>query len=120
MSALASLFAAIDAQDATGFAAHLTDDAEFRFANAPAVRGRADITAAVAAFFSSVRKLAHELHVVHEGKDWAAMHGTVTYTRHNGSTLTVPFANHFELRDGLIQDYRIFGDFSALYALDGS
>lgn len=116
MSAFASLYAAIDAQDAAGFAAHLTEDAEFRFANAPVVSGRAEIAAAVAAFFSSVRKLAHELHVVHESEDWAAMHGTVTYTRHNGSTLTVPFANYFRLREGLIHDYRIFGDFSALYA----
>ena len=116
MSAYASLFAAIDAQDAAGFAAHLSEDAEFRFANAPAVVGRAAIADAVAGFFRSIKALAHEVQVIRQGDDWAVMRGIVTYTRHDGSTLTVPFANVFELREGLIRDYRIFGDFSALYA----
>ena len=42
------------------------------------------------------------------------MQGQVTYTRHDGSQLSVPFANIFKLRDNLIEEYRIFGDFSAL------
>ena len=42
------------------------------------------------------------------------LQGQVTYTRHDGSQLSVPFANIFKLRDGLIGEYRIFGDFSAL------
>lgn len=116
MSAYASLFAAIDAQDAAGFAAHLTEDAEFRFANAPVVTGRAAIADAVAGFFSSIKRLSHEVQMVYQGEDWATIRGVVTYTRHNGSTLTLPFANFFELRAGLVRDYRIYGDFSALYA----
>jgi hypothetical protein len=46
--------------------------------------------------------------------DTLIMRGQVTYTRHDDSQLNVPFANIFKLRDGLIGDYRIFGDFSAL------
>jgi hypothetical protein len=38
----------------------------------------------------------------------------VTYTRRDGSLLTLPFANTFELRDGLIAIYRIYIDISAL------
>jgi TRAP-type uncharacterized transport system substrate-binding protein len=42
-------------------------------------------------------------------------HGTVTYTRHDASTLTVPFANIFRTRDDLIDEYLIYVDASALY-----
>ena len=53
----ARLFAAIDARDADAFAAFLAEDGEFRFGNAPAVRGRAAIRAAVAGFFARHRRL---------------------------------------------------------------
>ena len=44
---LDSLFASIDGMDAERFAAHLAPDALFQFGNAPAVRGTAEIVAAV-------------------------------------------------------------------------
>jgi hypothetical protein len=40
---------------------------------------------------------------------------TVTYTRHDGSTLEVPAANILTLRDGLINEYLIYVDNSALF-----
>jgi limonene-1,2-epoxide hydrolase len=40
----------------------------------------------------------------------------VTYTRHNGSSLSVPFANVFELKGDKIASYRIYIDNSALFA----
>jgi hypothetical protein len=48
--------------------------------------------------------------------DAAICIGVVTYTRHDGSTLQVPFANVMKLRPGGIHDYRIFTDNSALFA----
>ena len=39
----------------------------------------------------------------------------VTYTRHDGSTLTVPAANILAVRDERIADYRIYVDANALY-----
>jgi len=39
----------------------------------------------------------------------------VTYTRHDGSVLTVPFANVFEMRGDKIAAYRIYVDNSLLF-----
>lgn len=39
----------------------------------------------------------------------------VTYTRHDGSTLTVPFANVFGMRDIRVAHYQIYADVSALW-----
>jgi len=35
-------------------------------------------------------------------------HGIVTYTRHDSSALTVPFANILTVEDGLFSKYLIF------------
>jgi len=42
--------------------------------------------------------------------------GEVTYTRHDGSNITLPFANVFEVGDGLISLYRIYIDMGPLFA----
>jgi hypothetical protein len=47
--------------------------------------------------------------------DALVCHGTVTYTRHDSSTLTVPFANIFKVHGELIDEYLIFIDVSQLY-----
>lgn len=115
-SRLGDLFKNIDAMDATAFAQHLAENVEFRFGNAPAVTGRKTVMETVAGFFQSIGGLHHELiQTWHQG-DSAICHGMVTYTRKDGSTLTVPFANIFTFSEGLVARYLIFVDTSALYA----
>lgn len=111
---LQPLFTAIDARDAQAFSSFLSPDVEFIFANAPPLHGREQAQIAVAGFFASLAGLQHELTEHWQCGDSLIMRGKVTYTRHDGSQLSVPFANIFKLRDGLIGEYRIFGDFSAL------
>jgi len=113
---LDGLFAAIDARDAERFAGYLTDDVVFRFANAQPVHGRAAAEAAVAGFFGAVRGLRHELTGAWAVDDVVACHGEVTYTRHDGSELRVPFANILRLSGDRAREYRIFADTSALFA----
>lgn len=113
-SRLKPLFEAIDARDAQAFASFLSPDVEFIFANAPALHGREQVETAIAGFFASLASLRHELSESWQTGDNLIMHGKVTYTRRNGSQLCVPFANIFKLRSGLIGEYQIFGDFSAL------
>lgn len=113
-SRLKPLFDAIDARDAETFARFLSPDVEFVFANAPALHGREQVQTAIAGFFSSLAGLRHELVQHWQIGDHLIMRGTVTYIRHDGSQLCVPFANTFRIRHGLIGEYRIFGDFSAL------
>jgi uncharacterized protein (TIGR02246 family) len=111
------LFAAIDSRDAQAFAAFLSPDARFCFGNQPPVRGREAIAEVVAQFFAALRGLRHRLEERWVLGDAAIVTGIVTYTRHDGSTLSVPFANVFKLREGMISDYRIFADASALFAV---
>ena len=109
------LFSSIDNRDGDAFAAFLADDVEFRFGNAEPVKGRAAVHAAVSGFFQSISAVRHQLDRVWRTDDAAVCHGNVTYTRHDGSTLGVPFANVMYLRDGLVVNYLIFADVSSLY-----
>ena len=110
------LFVAIDTMDTEGFLAFIAPDAEFRFGSAPAVRGQAGIGEAVGGFFTSIAGLSHELQRIVARDNAVICEGQVTYTRHDGSAVTLPFCNVFETRDDLISLYRIYIDIAPLYA----
>jgi ketosteroid isomerase-like protein len=110
------LFAAIDRKDAVAFAGFLAPDASFRFGNLPAVVGRDAIIAFVGGFFGAVQGVRHRLEDRWRVADATIVTGNVTYTRHDGSTLSVPFANVMKSQGGGIRDYIIFVDNSALFA----
>jgi ketosteroid isomerase-like protein len=110
------LFAAIDRKDSNEFASFLTDDASFQFGNAEPVRGKGAIGQAVAGFLDSIRALRHEVLESWQHADAVICRGQVTYTRHDGSQLTVPFADILRMRGGLVCDYLIYLDASRLYA----
>lgn len=111
-----ALFDAIDAKDVAGFGSYLADDCLFRFGNMSAVEGRTEVEAFVAGFFDSIDALRHELVDSWNTAEGLVCHGQVTYTRKNGTLLSVPFANVFKMGDGGIKEYLIFADTSALYA----
>lgn len=113
---LAGLFAAIDGKDAERFASFVAPDGVFLFGNAPPVAGRSAIRDAVAGFFASIRGLTHRVDDVSVDGPLVWSRGLVTYVRHDGSQLAVPFCNCFEMRGDLIARYQIFVDASALYA----
>jgi limonene-1,2-epoxide hydrolase len=113
---LEAVFAAIDAKDAERFAGFLTDDARFRFGSAPAVSGRNAIVGAVSAFFDSLAGLCHVLTAVATRGDLLFCEGETTYTRHDGKSVVVPFADVFEYDGEKIADYRIYADLAPLFA----
>jgi ketosteroid isomerase-like protein len=112
---LESLFSAIDGADATAFGTFLTDDAVFRFGNGPAVHGRAAIEQAVRHFFVSIRCSKHRIGRVWTDAEAIALEGTVTYTRLDGSELTLPFADTLVLRAERIAEYYIYVDIAPLF-----
>lgn len=116
---LRQLFATIDAGDGAAFARYLTPDASFRFGNAPPAVGRAAIESAVNGFFGSIRCCEHRLLRWWSTPTTEAVQGEVTYTRLDGSRLTVPFVNVFLLDGALIREYQIHIDASQLYAATG-
>jgi ketosteroid isomerase-like protein len=111
------LFAAIDARDAAAFVDRLTSDAQFKFGNAPTVIGSEAIGIAAGQFFAAIASCRHRLLRTFAGSDNAAIacEGVVTYRRHDGSSISVPFANVFELRGEKIATYRIYIDNSPLF-----
>jgi ketosteroid isomerase-like protein len=109
------LFAAIDARDASAFVDFLTPDARFRFGNSPPIVGSTPIAAAVGGFFTAISACSHRLLRTFSAPSAVACEGEVTYTRHDGSSVTVPFANVFELRGHKIASYCIYIDNSPLF-----
>lgn len=111
------LFAAIDRMDTPAFLDCLGDDCRFRFGSAEAVSGRDAIGAAVDGFFGSIRALAHDVGQTVTAGNVLVAEGHVTYTRHDGSRLTLPFCNVFEIAGERIRGYRIYIDIAPLYAV---
>lgn len=111
-----SLLASIDGKRAGDFARFLAPDGEFRFGNQPPVHGRENVEAYVAAFFGMIGGSRHALQRTWRDGDSRICEGFVTYTRLDGSTLTVPFANVFYMRGEEIARYLIFIDNGALFA----
>jgi ketosteroid isomerase-like protein len=109
------LCAVIDSKDTQGFVAYLADDCEFRFANGPAVVGHAAIGAAVAGFWASIRASSHEVSHCWSDADSAVCEGTCTYTRHDGSTVTLPFVDVLYFRGEQAARYSIYLDIAPLY-----
>ena len=111
-----NLFASIDAKDTERFLSFIVEDASFRFGSAAPVKGHAAIRAAVEGFFASFAGLQHVLQRQIVDGDDVVCEGEVTYTRHDSSTITLPFVNVFQLQDSLISNYRIYIDIGPLYA----
>jgi hypothetical protein len=109
-----NLFQAIDNKDTETFAGFLSEHAIFRFGNAPLVEGRANIAAVVDGFFNSIKSLSHSVTETWRTPTGVICQGTVTYTRFDDSTLTIPFCNIFKVNENLIEEYLIFADVSAL------
>ena len=110
------LFSTIDSADARGFVEFLTADARFRFGNAAETVGSAAIAAAVTGFFAAIRSSKHSLRESWGAGATGGCEGEVTYTRHDGSVVTFPFANVFRLRGDKICSYRIYIDISTLFS----
>lgn len=113
---LVRLFETIDRMDVDGFVSFLTEEASFRFANAPAVSGRENIQSVISNFFSNIKGIQHSIGGVWEQGDIVICEGEVTYIRHSGRELQLPFMNIFRMRGTLIDDYRIYMDISPLFA----
>jgi len=112
---IAELFRCVDARDCDGWLEYLAPNARFCFGNAPAVEGKPAIRDAVNAFFESISALRHRISGVWRQSDTVICRGEVTYTRHDGSELEVPFATIFALDGDLIREYSVYADISQLH-----
>jgi hypothetical protein len=109
------LFAAIDRFDTETFASYLDEEARFKFANIPVITGKNNIFEFVAGFFQSIKGIKHKNFEIYELEGIRFVLANVTYTRLDGTTLSVDFANTFKLKGNKIKDYLIFIDNSELF-----
>jgi len=112
---ISQLFSAIDKMDEKTFVTFLSDGVKFQFANATPIQGRSAVGETVKGFFASIQGLSHSIENFICDGPFLVTQGSVAYTRHDTSQLTVPFVNVFRITEDLIEDYRIYVDVSDLY-----
>jgi ketosteroid isomerase-like protein len=105
-------YRSVDHLDVDGFAAHLTDDVEFRFGNAPATTGKDAVREGLTQFFGAIAGMKHNFREVWEAGDDAVLVIDVDYTRLDGDVVTVPVVTSVHRRDGLTDSMQIFIDVS--------
>ena len=112
------VFNLLDHFDVDGFGELIAESGEVRFGNGLALVGADAIGEGQRGFFASIKKMEHAL--MPEGI-WSkngsfVVEGTVTYTRLDDSTLTIPFADTFHLQDGKIKKLYVYFDLVPLFA----
>ena len=110
------LFASIDAMDTESFLGFIAEDCTFRFGSSPPITGRDGIRASVNDFFSMFAALRHHPERIVADDNGIVCEGEVTYTRHDGRKVAVPFCNVFEAEAGRISLYRIYIDLGPVFA----
>lgn len=110
------VFADIDRMDAGAFASYLADDAVLRFGNGDPVQGREAIQEAIGGFFTTIKGLSHKTLHQHEADGVSIVESDVTYTRHDGETVTVPVVSVLEWGEDRIAGYRIYCDLAPVFS----
>ncbi len=111
---LDDLFKTIDAKNLNGFLELLSPNASFRFGNAPTIQGHDAIGETLGTFFDSIEALKHDLNRIWTHETSIVCDGEVTYTRKDGSQLTVPFAMILGFQADLISECLTYIDVSQL------
>jgi len=110
------VYEAVDSKDEQRLAHFLTESCTFVYANSDPVVGRANVAEASKKFLALIAGIKHQLLDVWALDDVIVSRLEVTYTRKDSSTLTVPAVTIWRMRDGQIDDYRIYIDIAPLFA----
>jgi ketosteroid isomerase-like protein len=111
-----TLFTDIDSMDPDRFVQHLSDDVVMRFGNADPVEGKAAVRETWAGFCDGIAGVHHDLVELWDTGSATIAESHVTYTRKDGSTVTVPVVTIYRAKGDLIDDYRVFIDLAPLFA----
>ncbi|WP_205877013.1 nuclear transport factor 2 family protein [Mycobacterium camsae] len=117
--ALVHNFGTVDAGDLDAALATMTDDVTFRFGSGDIARGKHGFIASSVTLATAVASMSHDLSTVLRSVDKlepaVIAEMTVTYVRHDGSSVMLPCVNTFRFPDGLIADYRIYADIGPVF-----
>lgn len=105
-----------DRLDAAAYSKHFAPTASFSLANNPPMTGPGEIEAGLKGFFGTIAGMRHTFtHRYTEGQV-EVMEADVTYTRLDGSTVTVPGAAVIERDGDTIVAMRSYVDIAPLFA----
>jgi ketosteroid isomerase-like protein len=103
-------FATVDKLNVDNIIANFAEDGRFRFGNAELAVGKEAIRDALAEFFSAINAMHHENVGLWLGDNSAVFEAEVTYTRQDGTTVTLPCVSILRFRDNFIYDFRMLMD----------
>jgi ketosteroid isomerase-like protein len=109
------VYEAVDSKDERRLARFLTENCTFVYANNDPVIGRANVAEHSKNFMALIAGIKHQLLDVWAFDDVVISRIEVTYTREDGSTLTVPAVTIWRIRARQIDDYRIYIDVAPLF-----
>jgi hypothetical protein len=98
------------------FLSFFAPDCTMGFGSYPLVHGLSGVRDMIAPVFAGVAGMRHRRLGLWVHDDATVARGEVTYTRHDGSTVTIPFMTYFELADGRIRSTHVYIDIAPLYA----
>ena len=104
------LFGALDDGNVDAFCSFLTDDVDFIYASEGTTSGRDAVYEFVSGFVESIESSDHRIDDVITTPERVLVRGDVTYVRLDGSELTVPFADVFEMDGEAIDVYQVYVD----------
>jgi ketosteroid isomerase-like protein len=116
MTSRDTLFTDIDSMEPDRFVGHLAEDAVMRFGNADPVHGRAAIRDVWAGFCEGIAGVRHSPVEQWQQGEATIVESDVTYTRKDGSEVTVPVVTIYRAPGELIADYRVYIDLAPLFA----
>ncbi len=111
------LYAQIDGMNMEGFLAGLTDNCTVSFANHPPAEGKAQVRAAIGAFWSSIKGLRHNFDNITQDGDDVTLEARIDYTRLDGRIVTLPCATLLKRHGDKVKSMRIYIDVGPLYAV---
>lgn len=109
-----NLYQIVDNRDSAALGDYLADDLVFKLGNLEAIHGKEAVLVANEGFFQSIAKMIHTIEVVWSRGCNIICAGSVEYTRHDNTNLTIPFSTILTLNDDLITNYQIYADVSPL------
>ena len=110
-------FKIVDTLDADVIVTHFTDGGKFRFSNQSPAVGKQAVRDGLAQFFETIQAMHHENTGLWLGEDGnsAVWEADVTYTRKNGTQVTLPCVSILRSRNDQIYDFRMNMDISPVY-----
>lgn len=110
------LYVVVDSMDAAGFAAKFTSEGRLDFGNADTVKGPQEIEKMIERVFAKLGGVKHEVVGLWRVDDVIFCDLRVTYTRKDGSSVTLPAATLSVMDGDQFASYRVYVDMAPLAA----